>query len=86
MELNLSHRLRKRCLEKLTYMDHMDDIELEHMFDKSIAAVLKLMQDSYLRFKGTKEFIRYEEKAKKKIKNNSLIKSENLGGMFSDLL
>ena len=86
MELNLSHRLRRRCLDKLSYVDRMDDIELEHMFDKCCASLLKLMQDSYLRFKETKAFIRYEEKAKKRIRNNSLVKDKDLGGIFGDLM
>ena len=86
MELNLSHRLRKRCLEKLSYVDQMDDIELEHMFDKTIGSLLKLMQDSYLRFKETKAFKRYEEKAKKRIRNNSLVNKNDLGGFLGDLM
>ena len=86
MELNLSHKLRQRCLEKLAGIDRMRDKGLEHMFDKTIAALLKLMQDSYLRFKESKEFVRYEEKVHKRQRGSSLITKQNLGGVFADLM
>eukprot|EP01084_Bolivina_argentea_P114781 204284_1 len=86
MELNLSHRLRKRYLNKLQNVNQMSEQQMEHVFDKCIVALLKLMQDSYSRFRQTKAFIRYEEKEKKRMRNDSLVTKDSLGGIFGDLM
>jgi len=48
----------------------MDEEALFHVFDQCMLSVLKLMQDSYVRFKDTPGFREYEAKLKKKITNN----------------
>eukprot|EP01084_Bolivina_argentea_P088813 160345_1 len=85
-ELDLGTTLRNKCVERLSWVDEMNETELEHIFDKVIAKLLTLMQNSYERFKKTEAFIRYEEKAKRRIQNDSLIYRENLAGIFDDLM
>merc|ERR550525_1859508 len=84
--LHHPHRLRMRMMEKLGYLDKMVDTELEHVFDKTVAAVLKLMQDSYSRFKETAVFKKHEEKAMQDIHDKEEIKEEDIGGFMGDLV
>merc|ERR1712228_738170 len=61
MEVNLSHKVRQRCLKKYERINEMDQEALFHVFDQCMACLLKLMQDSYVRFKDTPGF-KYEVK------------------------
>ena len=71
MEVNLSHRVRKNCMRKYDRLEEMNDDALFHIFDKCIETLLKLMQDSYLRFKSTPGFDEYEAKLKRKIQRST---------------
>ena len=54
LELNISFRLRKEMSNKIAKIDIMDDTKLYIFYDNVIESMIKLMQDSYTRFRMTK--------------------------------
>ena len=60
--------------------------DLYSVFDRAVGAVLKLMQDSYSRFKETASFKKHEENVKKEMYNKQEVQEEDLGGFMGDLV
>ena len=60
LELNISFRLRKEMTRKWDKLMEMDEIQLYAFFDNVLESMIKLMKDSYTRFRMTKGFVVYE--------------------------
>jgi len=60
LELNISFRTRKEMNRRWSQLNNMDVIKLYSFFDVVIESMIKLMQDSYTRFRMTKGFVEYE--------------------------
>ena len=71
-ELNISSRLRRSSMKKKKKLldKCMTDEELFHIFDKIIKAMMKLMIDSFVRFKLTDGFRAWESNFLKKDNSN----------------
>eukprot|EP01083_Nonionella_stella_P093216 261104_1 len=61
LELNISFKLRKETNKKFADLQTLDELQLYTFFDGILNAMMKLMQDSYSRFRMTKGFLKYEK-------------------------
>ena len=60
-ELNLPSRLRNALMDCYENIFELTDFQCEYLFDDIIREILKLMQDSFSRFEGTKEYIKLKK-------------------------
>jgi len=75
-ELNLSSRLRKKMIDKLAMIQTLSIQETSHIFDEVVISMMKLMRDTFGRFKDTQLFEDYVRDSKpKSLSKNGKIRS-----------